>query len=87
MTNRERVELQMHIVERASNMGIIDMSFSTPKFTLLLDVSNVIPESCLEHLLNSSSENFTHDIQGIQQNFNRELKIMENCFVPRCCYK
>ena len=85
MTNREKVEKQLKIVERANKLNIIDMSMKTPKFTLLIDVSEAIPETCLDKLLSFSDVDFTHDITGIQSNWNRQLHIMENCFIPRCC--
>ena len=35
-------------------------------------------------LLNFDRFDFWHDISGIYNNFNRQTKKMDNCFLPRC---
>ena len=37
----------------------------------------------LTALLNAPDVDFTHDINGIQSNINRQEKIIENLFLPR----
>lgn len=81
MVDKQKYETIVKIAERAENMGI---SKST-RMTLLMDLECATEQFNLRlsDLLNSPAVDFTHDIYGIQANFNRRTKKMENCFVPR----
>lgn len=78
---RANIEKIIKIVERADNMGLLfsdrlsllmDLEFATEQFNLRLD-----------DFVNANDGDFAHDVNGIQSNFNRETKKMENYFVPR----
>lgn len=45
--------------------------------------ANGMPELDFGRLLNSSGQDFAHDIVGIERNLNRQTGKLENCFVPR----
>ena len=51
---------------------IIDLTIAHKQFNLDLD-----------RLLNAPDFDFAHDIVGIQNNINRETKVVENHFLPR----
>ena len=55
------------------------------QMTLLMDLEFANEEMPIDFnaLLNADSANFAHDIVGIQMNFNRRTKKMDNLFVPR----
>lgn len=81
MNDKEKFEIIGKIIERADKMGLLMFD----RLTLLMDIDNVnekIPLS-LEEMLNADNHNFTHDIMGIQNNFNRRRMKLENCFLPR----
>jgi hypothetical protein len=81
MVDKQKYETIVKIAERAENMGI---SKST-RMTLLMDLECATEQFNLRlsDLLEAPAFDFTHDICGIQANFNRRTKKMENCFVPR----
>lgn len=62
-----------------------NLNLHDDKLSLMMDIeytNEVIPLD-LEALLSTDDSNFAHDIIGIQQNFNRTTKQMDNCFLPR----
>jgi hypothetical protein len=62
------------------------MGIQEKKLSVMMDlefVDEVIPLD-FDRLLASSASDFGHDMAGIYQNWNRQAKEMENCFVPRC---
>lgn len=71
----------LNVLKRAEDLGIIQ-----DRMTLFLDLYNVnnIIDLDFERLANFNDFDFTHDIIGIQKNFNRQTKILENYFLPRC---
>lgn len=81
MITREEKLTVFDIVKRADNDGILAVS----RLTLSMDIENVHKETPLKlkELLHADTENFTHDIVGIQNNINRETGKLENCFLPR----
>ncbi len=56
------------------------------KLDLMMDLEYTNDESPLdlEKFLGFDDGDFSHDIFGIYQNFNRETLKMDNCFSPRC---
>jgi hypothetical protein len=69
------------IAERADRMGLLFFD----RQSLIMDLEYVHTEFNLrlEELLNADDGNFSHDINGIQHNFNRQTKKMDNLFTPR----
>lgn len=69
------------ITERAEKLGIL----AKDKFSLKMDLFYTNEEIPLdfERLLNADNFNFSHDIVGIQNNFNRKTLSMDNFFLPR----
>lgn len=80
MEAKERLNLILKILDRAE---YLDLKFD--RSTLFMDLRFVDEKIGLrlEDFLNSSDESFAHDIYGIQNNFNRETKEMDNFFLPR----
>lgn len=81
MVNKEKMDVIIKIVERADEMGLLmfdrlsllmDMEIAAEQFDLRLD-----------ELLLANPFDFSHDIVGIENNINRETKIVENIFLPR----
>jgi hypothetical protein len=81
MNRKEEFDMFVEIAKRADEMGLLrkdrlslamDLDYTNKEFNLRLD-----------ELLNADDFNFTHDICGIQNNFNRQTLKMENCFTPR----
>jgi hypothetical protein len=80
MEERDRIKLITKIIERAENMG-----FEFDRMTLNMDL-RFVDDSIglrLEDFLDGTDDGFAHDILGIQKNFNRETKEMDNFFLPR----
>ena len=79
------VENMMTISEIANRANESKINLSRDKFSLVMDIeytNEVIPLD-LAALLAADDFNFTHDIIGIQRNFNRSTLQMDNCFLPR----
>jgi len=55
------------------------------RMSLLMDIefTNEVNPMRLDDLLAADNGNFGHDISGILMNFNRETKVLDNCFSPR----
>lgn len=81
MNEKENTEIIAKIIERADDMKLLLFD----RLSLAMDLEYVtdIFDLRLEDLLNADDYNFTHDICGIQNNFNRRTFKMENRFVPR----
>lgn len=80
MDAKERIVLINKIMDRAEQLGV-----SFDRMTLYMDL-RYVDESIglrLEDFLNGSDVSFLHDIHGIQKNFNRDTKEMDNFFLPR----
>lgn len=84
MTEREKTQIQLSMVQRAEALGIINKSVPNPKFTLLLDIDNSIPKEALDILKKFNDADFIHDIVGIQVHINRDTHELDNDFTPRC---
>ena len=80
MEKRE-FETIIKIVERAETMDLL----ISDRITLIMDLEYATKEFNLRlsDFLNGKRVDFVHDICGIQKNFNRQTKKMENFFVPR----
>ena len=80
MTKEERL-LIVDIAKRAEEMDLLLFD----RLSLIMDVENVHAEIGLKlaELLNADDLNFAHDIVGIQQNFDRQSKKLQNLFLPR----
>ncbi|MFR5682841.1 MAG: hypothetical protein ACLUD1_01935, partial [Clostridia bacterium] len=59
------------------------------KIDLALDIENVHKAIGLKlnDLLKTNNLDFVHDIEGIQNNIDRERKMIANDFVPLCALK
>ncbi|MBS7576951.1 MULTISPECIES: hypothetical protein [unclassified Enterococcus] len=79
--NREKMNLISEIVERAEKEGLLLFD----RIGLIIDLKLAVKhfDLKLNDLLNADSENFTHDIVGIQNNIDRENKIFDSMFLPR----
>lgn len=82
---REQIELMSQIADRGlkalKNAGVDHVK----KLDMMMDLEythDVIPLD-LEQLMAFGDGDFGHDIAGIYNNFNRETKQMDNCFLPR----
>jgi len=74
-------ELIGKIVDRAKNENVL----LSDTLILFIDLE-YIHETIglrLKDLLDAGRFDFRHDLFGIQQNFNRQTKQLENCFLPR----
>ncbi len=80
MTKEERL-LIVDIAKRAEEMDLLLFD----RMSLIMDIENVHAEVELKltELLNADDLNFAHDIVGIQQNFDRKSKKLQNMFLPR----
>jgi len=81
MNRKEKFEKYVEIAKRAEKMGLLAFD----RMSLIMDLQHTDDEFNLrlDDLLNADDFNFAHDIVGIQRNFNRESKVMDNLFVPR----
>lgn len=79
--NKENFKVIVEIAKRADEMGLLKFD----RMSLIMDLEHVDENMGLRlnDFLNADDCNFTHDICGIQNNFNRETKKMENFFLPR----
>lgn len=79
---KRRLELNAitTILDRADKLKL-----NTSRISLMMDIeySNVN----LVSLAAADEPTFTHDVIGIFNNFNRNTKTLENCFVPRVGFK
>lgn len=91
MTN-ETLNLYNKIVERADEMELLWKDRQT--LYMDLEATDLAFKMDWVGLSKSDSQNFSHDIVGIQNNINRELTdiyglfgnpkaVFENCFLPR----
>lgn len=73
------------ICDRAETLGIMQ----SDKIDLALDIENVHKAIGLKlnDLLKTNNLDFVHDIEGIQNNIDRERKMIVNDFVPLCALK
>lgn len=80
-TTKQELETILKIITRADAEGLLMFN----RQSLMMDLRHVNEASPLklEELYKSDDVNFTHDIVGIQKNFNRETKQLENFFTPR----
>ena len=80
MTKEERL-LIVDVAKRAEEMDLLLFD----RMSLIMDIENVHAEIGLKltELLNADDLNFAHDIVGIQQNFDRQSKKLQNLFLPR----
>ena len=80
MTKEERL-LIVDVAKRAEEMDLLLFD----RMSLIMDIENVHAEIGLNltELLNADDLNFAHDIVGIQQNFDRQSKKLQNLFLPR----
>lgn len=80
MTKEEKL-LIVDIAKRAEEMDLLLFD----RMSLIMDIENVHAEIGLKltELLNADDLNFAHDIVGIQQNFDRQSKKLQNLFLPR----
>lgn len=78
---KEDMMVISNIAQRADEMGLLLFD----RMSLLMDLEFVAVDFDLrlEDLLKADKGNFAHDICGIQKNFNRQTKKMENFFLPR----
>lgn len=77
--------LMKDILDRAERLNLVQETESS-RMTLLMDIDftdEIIPLD-LDQLSQMDDANFAHDITGIQYNFNRVTKQMDDCFLPRC---
>lgn len=81
MKTKEDMLKMADIAKRADEMGLMDFD----RLSLLMDLGNVHEKVGLrlDDFLNSSDGDFAHDIVGIQNNMDRSLGILTNCFLPR----
>ena len=63
------------------------LSFDHLSQTMDLEHVNRICPLDLTRLLNADDTNFSHDIIGIYNNFNRDTLKLHNCFIPRYAKK
>ena len=79
--NKDEKLLVMDIAKRADEMDLLLFD----RMSLIMDIENVHAEIGLRltDLLNADDLNFAHDIVGIQQNFDRKTKELQNLFLPR----
>lgn len=76
-----KLKIITEITKRAREMGILFVEEVSLRFDLL-NVEKICGLR-FEDLLNADDQNFTHDIVGIQVNFNRETYELDNHFLPR----
>ena len=81
MQTKETYKIIDNIVDRA----IKDNDIIKDRLSLFMDIDFTHRETPLklQKFLEADDLNFFHDIYGILQNFNRQTKKMENCFLPR----
>lgn len=79
--DRQELDTTRQILDRAEKLDIVHGE----RMTLLMDLEFTHKEIPLDlkGLLGANDVDFAHDICGIQANFNRETKTMDNCFCPR----
>lgn len=80
MEQKERLDLIAKILDRAEALGV-----DFDRMSAFMDLGFVDKNIGLrlEDFLKSDDLNFLHDFYGIQKNFNRETKEMDNFFLPR----
>lgn len=80
MTKNEYLQIA-EIAKRAEEHGALMFD----RLSLIMDIEAAHKQFNLklDELLAADEENFLHDIVGIQQNINRETKVIENHFLPR----
>jgi hypothetical protein len=78
---KEKMAAIGNIAKRADEMGLLMFD----RMSLMMDLEVAADEFNLrlDDLLGADNFNFAHDINGIQQNINRQTKKMENFFLPR----
>ena len=80
MTKNEHL-LIAEIAKRADEQGLLHYD----RMSMIMDLSVAHEQFHLDltELLNAPDFDFAHDINGIQQNINRQNKVVENHFLPR----
>jgi len=75
-------------ISKIAKRALIDiraLASQTDHLSLMMDIEfthEIIPLK-LDALLVADPGNFGHDIIGIHNHFNRETKLMDDCFCPR----
>ena len=79
--NKERFLKIVEIAKRAEENKLLIFD----RFSLIMDIecADEIFYLRLDDFLNAENFDFVHDIYGIQNNLNRQKRMMENCFLPR----
>ena len=80
MTNKEYF-LISDIAKKAAKKGLLQ--FELMSLIIDLTIAHKQFNLDLDRLLNAPDFDFAHDIVGIQNNINRETKVVENHFLPR----
>lgn len=81
MKNKDEILTIVEIAKRAERMELLMFE----RMSLIMDLEHTHEQFKLrlDDLLNADDFNFTHDIVGIQNHFNRQRLEMEDLFVPR----
>ena len=71
-------------ISSIANRAVQELGFKD-RISLIMDIeyTHDINPLKLNELLNAENGNFAHDICGIDRNFNRQTKTLDNCFLPR----
>lgn len=79
--SRTEIDIISKIVNRAEAMGLM----MGKRITLVMDIEycNLDVPLDLLGLLAADSENFAHDVVGIQRHFDRQQLKLRDFFVPR----
>lgn len=81
----KEIDLMSQIADRGIELAA-DGGRALVKLDTMMDLeyANKACPMDLEQFYAFHNADFMHDFNGIYMNFNRETKLMDNCFSPRC---
>jgi len=85
MTNEVTIEETAAVAKRMINV-LSSFGVDEDQLSAMMDleyINDTIPLD-FDRLQNCDANTFLHDVIGIRNNWNRETKQMDNCFLPRC---
>ena len=85
MTNEVTIEERAAVAKRMRQV-LLSFGIEENQLSAMMDldyINDIIPLD-FDRLQNCDNNTFLHDVIGIRNNWNRQTKQMDNCFLPKC---
>ncbi|MGD1832522.1 MAG: hypothetical protein ACPKOP_04165 [Sphaerochaetaceae bacterium] len=78
---------EANLIRKIVRRTVLEGAYYEDRLTMEMDITSVHLNGCpldLEQFLDCSSNDFAHDIFGIENNIDRETGHLNNNFIPLC---